>query len=632
MWSFPAGIIVFIFILPIQLACSPVEPNNSILLSGDGFFDTPWPSDSRTTEGGPDLSNFPGVTDYPILEGYIAEAQNLDGFGTNSPLFMRFQNPMDTTLLPTPDQSAHPDSPLFLLNIDPISDARGTLTPIEWHFQTEATRWQPENLLAVQPVWGMPLRPRTRYALVVTTDIAKKESPFADLWHRSQPEYAAWQDLADTLRLAHIDQDRVAYASQFTTQDTSGEMARLVYRVQEGMRSDPLDQELEFIRSNAWYSAWRGHTRVPIFQHGEPPFLTEGGGFVFDEQAWPVLAGWESVEMVVTIPAGSEAPEDGWPVVLYVHGTGGNAEGFANENIGTEVASMLATAGAVGVGIALPFHGDRYMGVDPALVSFNYFNATAGRSNFRQATLEQIWLIESLTDQAHHWWGESEDLTIDVHTNPDSVAYMGHSHGGELGSIAAPFIGHKVQGVVLSGAGGGISISAVHRTADDYPIQDLLRETFQFEDHEELNEFHPLLGMIQLVGEATDPINYSPYWNAVSPNWNSEPVDILLFEGLFDVYTPPKATEAMAGAARIPILAPVAQQSLVQELLQIDGVEAPTTANVEGWNGTMVTGGLVQYSDNGHFTVFNDFQAARQYRDFLSSALYDEPTITTGED
>ena len=43
----------------------------------------------------------------------------------------------------------------------------------------------------------------------------------------------------------------------------------------------------------------------------------------------------------------------------------------------------------------------------------------------------------------------------------------------------------------------------------------------------------------------------------------------------------------------------------------------------------MVTGGLVQYSDNGHFTVFNDVQAARQYRDFLSSALYDEPTITT---
>ena len=116
---------------------------------------------------------------------------------------------------------------------------------------------------------------------------------------------------------------------------------------------------------------------------------------------------------------------------------------------------MLASAGAVGLGIALPFHGDRYMGIDPALVSFNYFNATAGRSNFRQATLEQIWLIETLTDQGHHLWGAEEDQAIDIQTDPYSVAYMGHSHGGEL-SIAAPFIGHKVQGVVLSGAGGGI--------------------------------------------------------------------------------------------------------------------------------------------------------------------------------
>ena len=67
---------------------------------------------------------------------------------------------------------------------------------------------------------------------------------------------------------------------------------------------------------------------------------------------------------------------------------------------------------------------------------------------------------------------------------------------------------------------------------------------------------------------------------------------MLLFEGLFDVYTPPKATEATAGAAKIPILAPIAQQSLVQELLQIDGVEAPTSANINAWDGKRVTGGL----------------------------------------
>ena len=259
--------------------------------------------------------HFPGVVDYPILEGYITEAQQLDGFGTNSPLFMRFEDPIDSTLLPSAENSAHPDSSLFLLNIDPLSDARGMLTPIEWHFQEEATRWQPTNLLAVQPVWGMPLRPKTRYALVVTTDLAKKEPLFQSLVHRSQSEYAIWKDLADTLRLAHIDQDRVAYASQFTTQDTTGEMARLVYRVQEGMQTDRLDQELEFIRSNPLvfrvagpYSSSHFPTRrTTIFDRGRRglSLMNKNG------RCW---RGWESVEMVVTVPASSEEPDNGWPV------------------------------------------------------------------------------------------------------------------------------------------------------------------------------------------------------------------------------------------------------------------------------------------------------------------------------
>jgi len=604
-----------------------------VLTSGTGFFDQPWPSERRTVDGKPDLCEFPGVEEFPILQSYMDEAETLDGFGNNSPIFMRTDAPLDTSLLPEPEESMDPSASLFLINIDPSSPDRGMLTAVQWDFQQSDTRWQPENLLAVQPVWGMPLRPRTRYALVLTTDIVAKAPLFESIWHRSSPDYAEWKDLADTLQLRHIDQDRVAMATQFSTQDSTGEMARLVYRVQEGMETDSWDQEMEFLWSNQWYSAWRGQVRVPIFQHGQAPYLTEGGGFEFDESGWPVLAAWEWVDLVISVPD-AEEPEDGWPVVLYVHGTGGNALGFASGNTGLAVASLIAGAGAVGVGISLPFHGDRDLGVDPALVSFNYFNASAGRSNFRHAALEQIWLIENLANSPFHFWGDDsdEEESIDLHTNSNAVAYMGHSHGGELGVIAAPFLGRRVDAMVISGAGGGLSISAVHRSAEDYPIQDLLRETFDFDEDEELDELHPLIGMIQFVAEATDPLNYGPYWHRWRPNWESTPVNLLMFEGLDDVYTPPAAIEALAGASYTPIISPVEQQSLVQELQQIDGIVSPVSGNIVGWDGESYTGGLAQYSDQGHFAIFNDTNAARRYRDFLATSLYDQPIIGNGED
>jgi hypothetical protein len=159
----------------------------------------------------------------------------------------------------------------------------------------------------------------------------------------------------------------------------------------------------------------------------------------------------------------------------------------------------------------------------------------------------------------------------------------------------------------------------------------MLRDTFDFDDDEELDEHHPLIGMIQFVGEATDPINYAPYWHHWQPNWGSSPTHLLLYEGLNDVYTPPLAIEALAGASHTPILSPVEQRSIVQDLLQIDGVESPVSQNIEAWDQSQVTGGLAQYSDQGHFAVFDDIDAARRYRDFLSSALYDQPIITSGE-
>ena len=79
-------------------------------------------------------------------------------------------------------------------------------------------------------------------------------------------------------------------------------------------------------------------------------------------------------------------------------------------------------------------------------------------------------------------------------TDPSNVVYVGHSHGGEVGAIALPFIGKYVQSVVLSGAGGGLSVTLMDREqeAGGLDIQELLRNAINLSENEVLDTFHEM--------------------------------------------------------------------------------------------------------------------------------------------
>ena len=253
---------------------------------------------------------------------------------------------------------------------------------------------------------------------------------------------------------------------------------------------------------------------------GEPAaYVAVGGDFTFDDGA-PVLQGWEHVGFSLTVPKDTaDMPTDGYPTVIYSHGTGGDLTSFCDEKDGMEVAGMLAKAGIAGFGISLPFHGDRNTGGDPAILSFNYFNPEAGRTNFRAAALDQVFLAAALSAESRSFWSEAG---LDVHLDPDRVAYMGHSHGGEIGALAVPHFRDAVDGVVLSGTGGGLSVTLTSRDAGDFDIQGILVNTFELTE-DEFTETHPLVGMVQLLSEVTDPINAGPYWHRNAPPFESRP-------------------------------------------------------------------------------------------------------------
>lgn len=617
-------------LLPILLAaCSPWPGGPTPMVEGDGFFDRPWPSDDRRIAGHPDLEGFPLQGRSELVDKMILEGELLDGFGLTSPIFLRTQGPIDPARLPSPAESLDPSNGLFLVDIDPTSHERGRTIPITWDVQDDETTWQPENLLAVQPVWGLPLRSATTYALVLTQ--AAWDEPrmpdgtwFSEVFHPDHPRFTEFEELGQTLFVMGAEVDSLAFATVFTTQDGVADMARIVHRMKEELPTHPLDQRLSYWWGNDRYQAWTGRVRVPIWQRGEAPYASEGGGFVVDDRGWPTLISLEEVGFTLSVPRSRAMPEDGWPVVVYSHGTGGSRNTFANSSRALEPASILAERGIVGLGISLPFHGDRYVGGSPEILSFNFLNPESGRTSFRQAALEQLWLTHTLTRGEHLLTGAGG---AEIRLDPDRVAYMGHSHGAEIGIIAAPFFGPEVRAVVLSGAGGGLSISIIERDAGDFDIQELLVAALQFAPGEALDTWHPAAGLVQFVADATDPINYAPYWHAEEPHFDGTPAHVLSIHGLQDVHTPPSTVGALAAAARSPIAAPVGQTWLAQEFVPPGNLELPIEANARAWDGSRVTSAVLQYPEQDHFAIFQDPDAAAAYGDFLEAALADGPRI-----
>ena len=208
----------------------------------------------------------------------------------------------------------------------------------------------------------MPLRPGTKYALVLTTAMSRAARGWTALTDPDDPEHGYLQDLEETLFQLHVPLDDVTHASLFTTQTPGVEMAQIVHRMRTGLAAAPLDTEVVKESTNSSFTRYRGHIRVPIWQHGEEPYTAAGGAFVFGEDGWPALWRMAQVEFTLTIPRRSEMPEDGWPVILYAHGTGGDRTSFADDASDGEPASQFARAGMAGLGISLPFHGDRYAG------------------------------------------------------------------------------------------------------------------------------------------------------------------------------------------------------------------------------------------------------------------------------
>jgi predicted esterase len=606
---------------------SPSGPTASFGVPGGphppaDFYDLPFPNDLRMAGGHVDMSAYPTVN--AILNDYNAAiSAALDGFGTNAAVVTRFEEPIDPTTLPkTPQDSVADGASVYLVDVDPASPDLGKKWPIILRFEPQHGQTIGTNWLSALPYPGWPLDEGTTYALVVTDRVHSADGTalapapdFETIAGTAVPGNAALASAQSTYAKlwTYLDQPGgdervdVVTAAVFTTQHATAVMPLLRKKVWS--MAAPSPTTLARTSANATYIQYDGTFPGPNFQAGDAPYGSSGGQIELGTDGLPIVQHMENLRFAITIPVGTK-PTTGWPLVIYAHGTGGDYHSFINDG----TAGRLAAQGLAVISMDQVLNSVRDPGGNPDFDFFNIENPQAARCNTNQGGADDFSLLR-LGTGIDYVDPQGGVLTFDA----NKVFFFGHSQGGLTGPsflVAEPM----VKGAVLSGAGADLYLSMLTKTM---PVNVASIVATIIRDPN-IDENDPILAILQMWIEQSDPANYGPYLARhpmMDPNGSAPmaPKAIYQSEGFVDSFAPPPTIEAFATS--------IGGNQVDPTIKTIDGLTtlrsrpvltAPVTNNLDG---TTVV--LLQYNaaqnDDGHFVVFDVPAAQQQSAQFLGS-------------
>jgi hypothetical protein len=580
------------------------------------FFDAPFPHELRTdAEGRPDLSRFPRARG---LLGDAIEILRGEGPGVSpiTGVYFRFTASLDASSLPTaPGDATANTSNVWLLDLEPSSPTYGDRLPAYVRFQDEATFVIAAHTLIVRPVPGVHLHPGRRYAVVLRDGLRAADGravlaapAFEVLKSGGEGELADFHTaLFGELDALGISREGIVAATAFRVSDH----ARELDVAREYVAGVELPTPRWSVRDATTFA---GELETYELMSGTPPFTEPGDGRIaFDAAGRPLAERRVTLQMVLTVPSG-RAPAGGWPVVLYGHGTGGDAS--------THVPSegrVLAEAGLATLGFDAAFHGARATaGVDPSMLVIQ--NPLAAREMVRQTVIDQMLFLRMLREQ--HLDVPSSVAGSEVVLAPSPVLFMGHSQGSQEAGVLLG-VEPTVDAAFLSAGGGGGIITV---TQDPYRCA---IAAFVGEACEDLLEDHPVITLIvQPMLDAADPLSFAHRFLRERPA-TSAPLSIAMTEGTLDMFTPPRTIEALAVAIGLPIVEPLVQATDPYLLTGTPTVTAPIQGNLTiPSSGAAVTGGLMQWAGADHFAIYDVPDAENRYRQFFTTVIANgTPTI-----
>ena len=618
-------------------------------LAQETFLDHPWPSDLRKDGSSPRFAGYMNPLGFALIDQYIeGTAGLLDGFSPAAAGYLRFTGAIDASTLPaTPRDALDPEASVQLIDIDPTSPERGQRKLISLQWREKAGVYYPANTLAFMPTIGFPLRPHTRYALVLT-DKLEAASGGAIAQHPDLAKILGLEDFDDKTRVAWstlhpaigqieaagIDPESVVHLAVFTTADPTAELSQIRDAL-AGLVPAPAADAAKWKKGphKTNYDEYIGsYGPSPNFQHGALPFAIhgDGGGFAFANGA-PALAGTFNLRFSLTVPAPDKCPVPaaGYPIVLYAHGTGGDYRSYVVDGTGDVLAQhCLAT-----MGIDQIFHGDRPGAPsDPAQVSilfFNFQNLVAARTNGRQAALDEVQRARLFTESHLTVPASVAHDGKEVRFDGSRLMYFGHSQGGLNGPLYTA-VDPSARGAVFSGSGAQIGIALLEKTKPDPSVATLVKTLLlglKTDEEEELDIFHPALSLAQAIADAVDPIHYGRLQH-LEPRLGFVPKSIYMTEGINpdgsgDSYAPPHGIEAHGLATGLPLQLPSVRPIPEAAWGGPPGVAIPADGLAGNLGRGLASGVLAQWSgpafSDGHFVIFDVPEARVQAARFLQN-------------
>jgi len=611
------------------------------------FWDLPLPSDLRMQEDGTwDLEEWPGAGAGGLVDMWLqaADRRLVGGWGVHQGAAVQLTGPIEPTSLPADGAATmEASSSVLMIDVDPASAERGRLFPIRPRALIDYTPFTPPYQLMAMPVWGHPRRASTRYALIVTDGVTDtggaplgRSLAFHDAWEAdSDAPDALVEHLAPAREAVvelGVDPSSVVAASVFTTIDPGGQFERLA-TFAEAQPTPELSEAWTAAQRYASYQVLEGRYRVPGIQGGERPYEEDGEGLiVWGDDGAPVVQDHQDVRLRLALPT-SPMPADGFPLLIYLHGSGGLATQVLHrgprEEVpdaesparGTGPAEWLARRGVASLGVDFPLHGDRSDPPDTTgLKLYNLLGNIDGTiDNFDWAAAELMLLSRFVLAQ-------SIDPTVAdsldaggagaIVFDPARLTAMGQSMGTTLGVVWAGR-DPRLKGAVWSGAGGILAHIAV-TAVEPFELRPLLSARLGYADAEELQESHPLLHAFQALWDFVDPVAKASR-NVAEPFDGVPAKDVLMTAGVIDGYFSPTSEAAMAAGLGIP-RAGVEVEPTLDDVLGLGGIDPvayPVAGNLNGR-----TAAVVQFEAPhtlGHYVVFNQEGARHQYTCFAAT-------------
>ena len=678
------------FVVAIASCSSPatvhgifVAPVTLDELDGEHFFDHPFPSDiRRDPDGKIHLDGMLNPTDNLTVQQYIDMTKGLlDGFSPAAATYFLFDGDLDPTSLPaSPPDALSSTSSIQLVDIDPNSPEHGKRKLVEWYFRGEegGLYWMPYTL-AVSPARGYPLRPRTRYAMVVTRDAKSAGGglllPSKDMLEvlellptspHSQATHDAFAPAVAELASAGVTRDRIVQMTVFTTNDPTDELFRVIDDEKKNFPAPTIEpSSWTFVKEDSAKDIYEGvYGPAPNYQAGVIPFKNagDGGGFVFDDSGAPVLQGTFTMRFSLVVPRQSKCPmpADGYPLVLYAHGTGGDFESVWRElnGFGTTLPPKCVAA----MGVDQIFHGAR-PGAPPMdanyenavdLLFFNLFNPVAARTNGRQAAVDVVQQARLFSDSHAIIPAAISRSGSDILFDSTKLMFVGHSQGGVNGPLFLA-ADDQTRGGVLSGTGAMITVALLEKTQPAPSVAAAVRTLLGLSNaayDDELNLFHPVINLAQTIVDTTDPVHYMPY--IIQNPRHGKSKSIYQTEGIQlgdpcttnadcpgapwqcnaqglcengDSYAPPHGIEIASVALGLPRELPGIRAIPADAWGNIQDVTIPASGLVGNLANGTATGVLGQFppatGSDGHFVVFDIPACRNQAAQFIANLAAD---------